>query len=59
MFFNVSDDLAMKNDPISTYIYTSVFLEDSHLAAWLVVLCPPPLIQKIFLKLTVRMRYVQ
>ena len=41
MFFNVSDDLAMKNDPNSTYIYTSVFPEDSHLAAWLVVLWPP------------------
>ena len=41
MFFNVSDDLAMKNDPNSSYICDISFPVDSHLAAQLVVLWPP------------------
>ena len=44
MFFNVSDDLAMKNDPKNDPEVTLdnfSFPVDSHLAARLVVLWPP------------------
>ena len=42
MFFNVSDDLAMKNDPnLEVTLDNFSFPADSHLAARLVVLWPP------------------